>query len=110
MSEFANVFFFLLKGMIFGTFFVILYVALFFLACLTLMPLFVCVEKSKNLLSYANPISGYEKTIMYTKVTLLNILGLIGTKISLSIWGFIIYWLTLNDFQKQFFLLIKEVK
>ena len=31
MSEFANVFFFLLKGMIFRTSFLILFVALFFL-------------------------------------------------------------------------------
>lgn len=103
MTEFANVYFFLLKNMILGTFLLVLLVALVFLFFCTFIPLFMCVEKSNCLLDYDKMISGYKKTIIYTKVTLLYISGGIATKICLCIWGFIIYWLNLNDFHGRLF-------
>jgi hypothetical protein len=44
-----------------------------------------------------------KKTIIYTKVTLLYILGGIGSHICLCIWGFIIYSLNLNNFHELLF-------
>jgi len=103
MIEFANVFFFLLKGMILGIFLLILLLTLVFLFFSTFLPLFMCVEKSNYLLDYGKMISGYKKTIIYTKVALLYISGGIATKICLCIWGFIIYWLNSNDFHTLLF-------
>lgn len=114
MIELFNLYFFVLKGTILGLFLLILLLALFFSFFFLFLPFFICKEKADHLLEYAKMISGYnklttkekrvKKTIIYTKVTLLYILGGIGSHICICIWGFIIYSLDLNNFHELLFL------